>query len=70
MTLRDDAYNRANSRCECAVRDCGHNGRCSAPLGGEWGIRRLDPSRPFGLDNVVAMCDACFRHALGSLPGF
>ena len=74
MTLRDDAYNRAKGQCECAVKDCGHSARCSGPLRGEWEIRRIDPAQPLTLNNVVAICHACYRHvrgsSLGPLPGF
>jgi hypothetical protein len=74
MTLRDDVYSRGEGRCECTIKGCGHSGRCSGLLRGEWEIYRIEPGGPFTLSNVVALCEACDRHARGSpvgpLPGF
>ena len=69
LSLRDMAYSRANGHCECAARYCAHEGRCSGPLLGEWDILRLDPAQPLILNNVVAICEACSRHARGSAVG-
>jgi hypothetical protein len=74
MALRDDVYNRAEGRCECFARDCGHTGRCLGVLRGKWDIHRIEAGGPFTLANLVALCEACDRHvrgtAVGPLPGF
>ena len=30
------AYRRAGGKCECAMKHCGHSGRCNKPLGSNW----------------------------------
>jgi len=74
MTLRENAYNRAGRHCECTMRGCSHIGRCAQSLGGGWEILRVDDSGAYTLNNIVAVCEACFRRARGSaigpLPGF
>jgi hypothetical protein len=38
MTLREEAFARAEGHCECTLKGCGHAGRCLAVLRGEWEI--------------------------------
>ena len=61
MGIREDVYARAGGRCECTMRSCGHTGRCSAMLRGEWEIHRLTAGGPYTLSNVVALCQTCHR---------
>ena len=62
MAFRDDVYNRAGGKCECKMKTCGHSGRCSAMLRGEWEIHRITAGGPYSLSNVVAMCQGCHRN--------
>jgi hypothetical protein len=43
-------------------------------LRGNWEFHRIETSEPLTLSNIVALCEACGRHARGSpvgpLPGF
>jgi hypothetical protein len=74
MTLRDEVHKRSGGRCECVGRRCGHSGRCMSVLRGNWEFHRIETSEPLTLSNIVALCEACGRHARGSpvgpLPGF
>jgi hypothetical protein len=63
MAFRDDVYARANGKCECTMKICGHHtGRCNAMLHGEWEIHRVTAGGPYVLSNVVAMCQTCHRN--------
>ena len=62
MAFRDDMYNRANGRCECTMKSCGHFGRCPAMLRGEWELHRITAGGPYIATNVAAMCQTCHRN--------
>lgn len=62
MAFRDDVYNRAGGRCECTMTSCGHSGRCTAILRGEWEIHRKTAGGQYTLSNVIAMCQMCHRN--------
>ena len=62
MALRDDVYKRAGGRCECTMKSCGHTGRCTAMLRGEWEVHRLTAGGEYVLSNVIGMCQECHRN--------
>jgi hypothetical protein len=62
MALRDDVLKRSGGRCECTMKSCGHNGRCTAMLRGEWEIHRITAGGDYILSNVIAMCQTCHRN--------
>ena len=66
MRLREDVYARAQGQCEYG---CAHNGRCLSGLHGDWDLHPIDPGGPFTIDNLLALCEACARHARGSALG-
>jgi hypothetical protein len=74
--LRRAVFLRAGGQCECItpkVRGvlkaltlrCCHVGRCNAVLREPWELRRVDPSGPYDLSNVRAICQACYRNVSG-----
>ena len=62
MAIRDEVFNRAGGRCECTMKICGHSGRCTARLHGEWEVHRLTAGGPYVLSNVLGMCQTCHRN--------
>ena len=62
MALREDVFARAGGRCECTMKNCGHTGRCSAMLRGEWEIHRINAGGAYTLSNVIGMCQTCHRN--------
>ncbi len=63
MSIRDDVYERADGKCECTMKSCGHHtGRCKASLRGEWEVHRITAGGPYVLSNVIAMCQSCHRN--------
>jgi hypothetical protein len=62
QTLRDDVYRRADGRCECDMKVCGHAGRCTNALRGEWELHRRTAGGPYTMANVLGMCQTCHRN--------
>ena len=60
--LRDAVYKRAGGRCECTMKNCGHTGRCTATLRGEWELHRVTAGGSYTLSNVIGMCQTCHRN--------
>jgi hypothetical protein len=60
--LRDKLRDRADGRCECTMRVCGHNGRCTAILRGPWEAHRRTAGGDYSMTNCLAMCQTCHRN--------
>lgn len=67
--VRRVVWERALGRCECECLHAGaagsphDGGRCHArfPLAGDFRLRLVDETLPFGAGNAVLLCQACAR---------
>ncbi len=60
--VKRQAFARAEARCECRRRECGHVGRCNAKLTDGWVPRHNVPAASGGasvLANCIAVCSSC-----------
>jgi hypothetical protein len=59
-------HQRAGGKCECTMTECSHHaGRCRAQLGGDWQnwhAHHRSRSGPDNLENLIAMCQDCYRN--------
>lgn len=58
------AFIRSGGRCECNLRCCGHNGRCSKVLhweqqGATWEVQTLNDDDPDDPLSYLLLCSAC-----------
>ena len=62
---RDEIFQRANGKCECAMNICDHSGRCNKPLGYSWEAHHKTSVASGGTDtasNLIAMCEPCHKN--------
>jgi len=60
--LRIDVLTRSGGRCECVMKTCGHSGRCTAMLRGQWELHRINTNGEYTMSNVIGLCQMCHRN--------
>ena len=61
--IRKELYRRAGGRCECTMKVCDHQGRCTRGLSpGYWDAHHRVADGPDTLGNLIAMCATCHKN--------
>ena len=69
--VKDEAYIRADGKCECTRKVCGHNRRCNSSLVKGWHAHHITSQAAGGEDtlaNCEALCVSCHQNT-GSYGG-